>query len=280
VGAEVSAVVFGLSAAAAWGAADFGGGLLSRRARAFAVVLVSQAVGLVGALAAAIARGEPVPPSSDLAWALAAGGFGGLGLVALYHGLATGRMAIVAPITGVLTAALPVAVGIALAGLPGPLRLAGFGLGFAAVVLVSVTTDRAGRPSGVRAALLAGCGFGLFALFISRVTPGLVFGPIVAARSASIAIVGLLVAAGRRPWRPGARLFPALALVGLLDVAGNTGFLLAAQVGRLDVAALLSSLYPVVTVVLAAGVLRERVTAARALGVAAAAVAVGLIALG
>lgn len=280
MGADLAAVVFGLTAAGAWGAADFGGGLLARRARAFGVVLVSQAIGLVAALAAAAIRGEPVPAPADVAWALAAGGFGGLGLTALYHGLATGRMGIVAPITGVLTAALPVAAGVVLAGLPGPARLAGFALGFAAVILVSAGADRGEGPSGVRPALAAGCSFGLFVLLISRVTRGLVFGPIAACRAASIVLVGFVVLAGRRSWRPAPRLLPGLCAVGLLDVVGNMGFLLADQAGRLDVAALLSSLYPVVTVLLAAAVLRERVTALNALGIGAAAVAVGLIAVG
>ena len=278
--AELTAVVFGLTAAGAWGAADFGGGLLARRVPAFGVVLVSQAIGLTAALAAGAVRGEPVPAPLDLTWCLAAGGLGGLGLVALYHGLATGRMGIVAPITGVLTAGLPVAAGILLAGLPGPARAAGFALGFAAVVLVSAGADRGTGPSGVRPALAAGCSFGLFTLLISRVTPGLVFGPIAAARAASIVLVGFVILAGRRSWRPTPRLLPGLALVGLLDVAGNMGFLLAAQAGRLDVAALLSSLYPVVTVLLAAAVLGERVTIPHLTGIAAGALAVGLIAVG
>ena len=280
MGAAVAAVVFGLTAAGAWGVADFGGGLLAKRAPAFGVVLASQAIGLAAALAAWSLRGEPVPSPADLAWALAAGGLGGLGLVALYHGLATGRMGIVAPITGVLTAALPVAAGIVLAGLPGPARLAGFALGFAAVVLVSVGADRDGGPSGVRPALAAGFCFGLFTLLISRVSTGLVFGPIIAARAASIVLVSMVVVAWGGPWRPARQLLPGLVAIGLLDVVGNMGFLLAAQAGRLDVAALLSSLYPVVTVVLAAVVLRERVKGPHAIGIVTAAVAVGLIALG
>jgi drug/metabolite transporter (DMT)-like permease len=280
VGAEVTAVVFGLTAAVAWGAADFGGGLLTKRAPALGVVLVSQVFGLGAALVAAFLRGEPVPPPADLAWATAAAWCGGLGMVALYHGLATGRMGIVAPTTGVVMAALPVAVGMVLAGLPGPVRLAGFFLGFAALVLVSAGAARGDGPTGLRPALAAGCGFGLFSVLFSRVSAGLVFGPIAAARAASILLLSVIVVAGRGPWRPPRRLLPGLFAIGLVDITGNMGFLLAAQAGRLDVAALLSSLYPVVTVVLAAVVLRERVTVPHAIGIGTAAVAVGLIAVG
>jgi drug/metabolite transporter (DMT)-like permease len=228
----------------------------------------------------AAARGEPLPGPADVAWAVTAGTTGGLGLASLYRGLATGRMGVIAPVTGVLAAAIPVLAGIALAGPPSPLRAVGLGLGLVAIVLVSLSADRGPTWAGLGLAIAAGVGFGLFNTAISRVTPGLVFGPLVAARGTAACLVAIIVAVSRRPWRPSRRLVPALLVVGALDMAGNALFLSAAQAGRLDVAALLSSLYPVTTILLAVAFLRERVTGAHGLGVAAAGAAIACIALG
>src|SRR3712207_5874506 len=111
-------VVLGLLSALAWGAGDFGGGLLTRRAPLFAVVAGTQIVGMVLALVLGIARGEPVPQGMDLAWSLFCGLCGMFGITSLYRGLAVGRMGVVAPTTGVLAAVVPVAVGFVTEGLP------------------------------------------------------------------------------------------------------------------------------------------------------------------
>ena len=118
-------VLFGLAAALAWGGGDFGGGLASRRAPVFGVVLLSQVVGLLLALGIALLRGEPFPSGPDLLVVLVAGVLGGIGITALYRGLAIGRMGIVAPVTGVLAAVIPVTAGIVLEGWPAPLVLVG-----------------------------------------------------------------------------------------------------------------------------------------------------------
>lgn len=263
-----------------WGTGDFGGGLLARRAPLFGVVLASQLVGTVVALALAVVRGESPPSGADIGWSVAGGLAGGIGISALYQGLAVGRMGIVAPITGVVAALIPVTAGIAFEGLPPPLVLVGIGLAFVAVVLVSrVSDDRAG-PSGVGLALVAGVAIGLLGVAIAQLSDGHVFGPLTVLRATEAILVGAIVIAGRRAWRPERRWWPALAGVGIMDMAGNGAFILAVQAGSLAVAAVLSSLYPVTTVVLATIVLRERVTRSHAVGIALAIAAIACIAGG
>ena len=244
------------------------------------VLAAAQVIGASAALLVAILRGEGLPTPHDAAWAVGAGACGAIGLAALYRGLAEGRMGIVAPVTGVLAAAFPVAVGIALAGLPGPLRIVGFGLGIAAVVLVSSADDGSTGRRGLGLALGAGTALGLYNVAISRVSPAGIFGVLACSRLMATAVVLLIARAGRQPTRLAPRVLPAAAIVGLLDLAGNVAFVVAAQIGRLDVAGLLSSLYPVTTVLLAVLVVGERVTRAHAAGIVTAGVAVALIALG
>lgn len=244
------------------------------------VLAAAQAIGAGAALLVVLARGDGLPTLHDLGWAAAAGACGAIGLAALYRGLADGRMGIVAPVTGVLAAAIPVAVGIALAGLPGPLRIVGFGLGIVAVVLVSSADDGSTGRRGIGLALGAGTALGLYNIAISRASPAATFGVLVVSRLTATVAVVLLARVGRMPAHLPRRILPAAALVGLLDMTGNAAFVVAAHVGRLDVAGLLSSLYPVSTVVLAVVFLGERVTRAHAAGIAVAGVAVALIAVG
>jgi len=244
------------------------------------VVLASQLVGTVVALALAVLRGESMPSTADLGWSVVGGLSGGIGISALYQGLAVGRMGIVAPITGVIAALIPVAVGIVLEGLPAPLVLVGIAVAFVAVVLVSrVSDDREGR-SGVGLALLAGVAIGSLGVAIAQLSDGHVFGPLTVLRATEALLVGAIIVVGRRPWRPERRLWPALAGVGLMDMCGNGAFILAVQAGSLAVAAVLSSLYPVTTVVLASIILRERVTRIHAAGIILAVVAIACIAVG
>ena len=276
----MATVVFGLAAALTWGTGDFGGGLLSRRAPLFGVVLASQLVGTAVALVLAVVRGETAPSPADLGWSVCGGLCGGIGISALYQGLAVGRMGIVAPITGVFAALIPVAAGIALEGLPAPLVLFGIGLAFAAVVLVSRVGDERAGPSGVGLALLAGVALGLLGVAIAQIGDGHVFGPLTVLRATEALLIGAIVIVGHQAWRPPSGLWPALAGVGVMDMAGNGAFILAVQAGSLAVAAVLSSLYPVTTVVLATIVLHERVTRSHAVGIALAMVAIACITAG
>ena len=263
-----------------WGSGDFGGGLLSRRAPVLAVVLVSQVVGTVISIALAIVRGETMPLLSDVPWCIVGGIGGGIGIVALYHGLATARMGVVAPITGVLAATIPVVYGVAVEGLPSVLVIVGIAVAIVAVVLVSrIADDRAG-PSGIGIALLAGVAIGSFGIAISQISEGNTFGPLAIIRTAEGALIAGVILVGRRAWRVDRRWLPAMAGVGVLDMAGNAAFILAVQTGALAIAAVLSSLYPVTTVILASVFLRERVTRTHAVGIVLAVVAIVCIAAG
>ncbi|MFL5755657.1 MAG: EamA family transporter [Chloroflexota bacterium] len=268
-------VLFGLLAALCWGTADFTGGLASRRVDSFVTVLVSQVIGCVAAVLFALTLQERLPSSADAAWAAAAGLAGSIALAAFYRGLATGRIGVVAPVAGVLAAAVPVAAGALLEGAPGPVRLAGFGAGFAAVALVSGGGGK-GR-SGLSLAVFAGLGFGLFYVLIDRVSDGLVFWPLAIARVASVGLMVLIVVTRRIAFRPPRGVAPLLIAAGVLDLLGNAFFVVAAQTGRLDVAGVLSSLYPVATVALAAIVLGERIRPVQGVGIALACAATVLI---
>ncbi len=209
-----------------------------------------------------------------------AGIAGGIGITALYKGLAVGRMGIVAPVTGVIAALIPVVAGIVLEGLPAPIVLTGIVLAIVAVVLVSRVDDGRDGPSGIGLALLAGIAIGSLSVCISQISDGHAFGPLVVIRATQAVLIGGAIILTRAAWRPAGRLVPAIAAVGLLDMLGNGMFILAVQTGALAVAAVLSSLYPVTTVILATVLLHERVTRSHAIGIALAAVAVACIAAG
>ena len=147
-------------------------------------------------------------------------------------------------------------------------------------MLVSRSSHQEGGRSGIELALVAGLGLGLFNVLISRVSDGSVFGPLTIVRTVEAVIVGAAILVLRRAWRPPGAVLPGIAVIGCLDMMGNAFFVLAAQAGRLDVAAVLSSLYPVTTVILAALVLRERVSGQHAIGIVAALGAIALIVSG
>lgn len=232
------------------------------------------------AIALAVVRAETIPTGIDLAWCLIAGTLGGVGITALYRGLAIGRMGIVAPVTGVLAAVIPVVAGIALEGWPAPLVLAGIVLAFAAVLLVSWVEDEAGGRAGLREALIGGVAIGLFGVAIAQLSDGHVFGALAVIRGVQAILVGAVVVLIRAAWRPSRSALPAIAAIGLLDMAGNSFYLLGVQAGALAIAAILSSLYPVTTVILATLLLGERVTRHHAVGIALAVVAIACIGAG
>jgi drug/metabolite transporter (DMT)-like permease len=273
-------VVLGMLASLGWGTADFGGGLSSRSAPVLGVLGWSQVAALVVAVPILLAGSEPAMSTTDLAIAISGGLLASLGLALLYRGLAIGRMGVVAPVAAVLTATLPVVYGFVTQGIPSIFAIAGIALAIGSVVLVSRAPRAAGdeRPSGLGYALAAGAMFGLFTIFASFLGDGLIMAPVVAIRIASIlAIAGFLVLR-RGQWRVPRRLWPAVFAVGVIDMAATASYLGAIAIGPLAIAAILASLYPVVTTVLATVVLRERVTLSHAIGILAAGGAVVLIA--
>jgi drug/metabolite transporter (DMT)-like permease len=277
-GTELAAVGFGLAASLSWGTSDFSGGMAAKRVHIFGVMTISYAVGLVLLIALAVARGEPIAATSDLLWAAGAGLAGAAGLTAQYRALAVGRMGIVAPVAAVLGATIPVIFSAFSEGVPGSPRVIGFGLAILGVALISRARTAGSGADGLGLAVIAGLGFGLFFILIDQVSDDAVFWPLVAARGASFAVLLIAALSSGQAWLPTRSGLRIVLLAGALDVGGNTFFLLAAQSGRLDVASVLSSLYPAVTVILARGILKEHVTRAQGIGIAAALIAIPLIA--
>lgn len=277
---ELAAVGLGLASAASWGAGDFTGGLASRRTHVFSVTTVAFGAGAVLLVALALVTGERLPSRSDLGWAVGVGLMGPVALAALYRALAIGRMGVVAPLTAVLAAAVPVLIAAFLEGPPAWPKLLGFGLAMLAVWSVSRPEGESGPSPGAGLALLAGFGFGAFYVMMDQIGDGAVLWPLAAARAVACLVTIAFAAVNRRPWLPTRGLLPLVLGSGALDVGGNVFYLMAAQIGRLDVAAVLSSLYPASTVLLARLVLRERVSRGQGLGVAAALAAIALIAAG
>jgi drug/metabolite transporter (DMT)-like permease len=266
--AAFGSVALGLASAASWGAGDFSGGLASRRAPATGVVVVSQGVGIALLVALAMVIREVRPTGPDILWAALAGASGALGLLALYSALASGRMGIAAPVSGVVGAVVPVLVGAALQGWPGALRLGGFALALTGVWLLTAAGGGVARagPRELLLPLLAGVSFGLFFVFIHRAGGAGVLWPLTAARATSMALlaaIGGVMGTLKLPRHPALGL---TCLAGVLDTGGNAFFVLAAQAGRLDVAGVLSSLYPASTVALACWLLGERLTGRQAAG--------------
>jgi drug/metabolite transporter (DMT)-like permease len=228
----------------------------------------------------ALAIGERFPGPATFGLAALAGVFAVAGILGLYTGLAVGRMGVVAPVTGVLAAVLPVVVGFIAQGVPGPAVLIGIALALVAVVLVSASADTSGRRSGIEYGLLGGIGLGFFNVAIGAFPEHLVAWPLVIIKVASLLPILAIVVLGRRDWRLPLALLPIVLVGAFADLAGNGLYILATQAGRRDVAAMLSSLYPVTTVILAVILLHERVTRSHLVGIVTAGVAVALIALG
>jgi len=254
--------------------------MASRRAPVFGVSFLVQVIGVVLAGAAALVAGETIPTPGVAVIAAAAGVVGVIGIIGLYQGLAVGRMGVVAPVTGVLAASLPVVVGIATEGVPAVSVLVGIGFALVSVVLVSRAPGHDDRPSGIEFALLAGGGIGVFNVLIGQLPEGQVFGPLAVLKLTAGLVIAAVVLLGRRRWRVPRPTVPLALGVGLADMAGNALFVLASQAGRLDIAATLSSLYPVTTVVLAIALTGERIGRSHLFGIATAAIAIALISAG
>jgi len=231
-------------------------------------------------VAAALALGEPIPGPTTIALAVIAGVMSVAGIIGLYRGLAVGRMGVVAPVTGLIAALLPVGAGFIRQGMPASPVLAGIAAALVAVVLVSRSSDPSGRPSGIQYALIGGIGLGLFNVAVGAFPEHRVAWPLVVIKVAAFLTIALAVVVARRPWQVPRAVVPAAVAVGVLDLGGNGFYILATQAGRLDVAATLSSLYPVTTIVLAVVLLREHVSRSHLAGIVTAAIAIALIAGG
>ena len=271
-----------VGSAVLYGAADFIGGLTSRRADTIAIVIVSQAAGLVLVTLFLLLDTTALPGRADWLWGGLAGVAGGIGVGLLYRALAVGVMAVVAPITAVCAVIVPVTIAIALGERPTLRAGAGIVLALAAIVLVSQEsrgTDPAvtHRRSGIGLALAAGVAIGFFFLALANTTPAAGLWPLVAARGASVTLFAAVAILARRSLRMERHLALSAMAGGVLDMLANLLYLLATRRGPLTLAVTLSSLYPASTVMLARLVLHERLAARQWAGVVLALVAIVLI---
>ena len=273
-------VVLALTSAIAWGGADFTGGLASRRSNHLEVLALSRLALLVLVAAVAAVLRDPLPPVASAGWAAAAGMSGALGIAALYKGLATERAALVVPTSGVVGAAIPVLYGAVVVGVLPIVQQAGLVTALVGIWLVSEGHRSAdlGASQGLAAGALAGLGFGGFFILLGQVDSGPVFTPLAAAGCGgfSVAVVALVVSRARLPSPP--RNPPAL-LAGVLDGTGLVFYMLAMRWIRLDVAAVLGSLHPAVTVLLFRAISKEQVTGTQWIGLTVCVVAIALIAV-
>lgn len=280
-----------IGSAVLYGAADFTGGLVTRRAGTIPVVILSQASGLILLALLMPLLPNASPSRADLLWGGLAGLTGGIGVALLYRALAIGAMAVVAPTTAVCAVAIPVVVSLLLGERPGPLAVAGMVLGIGSIVLVSQQSpaERAegGQPasspprgSGVGTALASGVMIGLFFLTLARTGPEAGMWPILAARLVSVTLFAMIAIARGVSLRMPARMAGLALVCGVIDMVANALYLLAARQGPLSIVVTLSSLYPASTVLLARIVLGERLNLVQTFGVGCALAAVVLIVSG
>jgi drug/metabolite transporter (DMT)-like permease len=274
-------IAVALSAALVYGAADFLGGLASRRTSTLAVVVWSQAAGfLVLAVALPLSPGAPQP--ADLGWGALCGviGAGAVGL--LYRGLAIGAMGVVSPITAVLAAVLPVAYGALRHTLPSLAASIGIALSLVAVIAISAVPPASRQPArrGIGEALGAGVLFGVFFIVLAQTRTGAGLYPLLGARTASLVTFVLAGTLLRVSYRPARSAIGIIVLGGVCDMLANVLFLIAAHGGLLAIVAVLTSLYPASTVALAAVFLHERLRAVQWAGVGLALTGVAFISAG
>jgi drug/metabolite transporter (DMT)-like permease len=278
-------ILLAVMAAVGYGAADFVGGLASRRVSHWTVALAGQ-LGGGGALLVAGLSMPGAVRAQDLAWALLAGLGSAVGTLSLYRGLARGRMGVVAPVSGVGAALVPVLVGVSLGERPTVLVWFGVLAALPAIYLVSRDANQgAGRVAGgLLDGGLAGLGFGVLFVALAQIPESAGLLPLAANQGVGAIITVVLAGALRQPLLPrgrSARRATAWgAAGGLLGTSGTVAFLLASHTTHLAVTGVLASLYPAVTVLLAAVLLRERVRSSQTLGLVICGASVCLVALG
>jgi len=274
-------ILYGLISSASWGAADFIGGLVSKRTNAIRVLYLAEVASFIPFVVLAIILREPIPPAIDLTIGALASILGLVGLVFLYRALAGGKMTIAAPVSALFAALLPVLFGFFTLGLPSTATIIGIGLAFLAVWFISQTDSTNWRVSisDLRLPLLSGFFFGFYFIAIHKATDHAFFWPLAMARFAGFAALGLYALATRQPAMPPSDTWVLCIVNGMIDIAGNAFYVLATHTGRIDVGAVLGALYPASTVLLAWIILKEQISMIQALGIALAFIAIILFTL-
>jgi drug/metabolite transporter (DMT)-like permease len=277
--AQLPSAVYALGTICCWGVSDFLGGYTARKFNSFFLAMLGHAGGFTMVFAVAAGNHLPVPASRGILWAMLAGASGGTALAFFYRALARGNMGLAAPVSTVIGAAIPAVFAIWVEGFPGPLTVAGFALALVGIWLIS-RPEESGRPQGLVLAVISGLGFAGFYICMKEAGNGTAWWLAACSRGASLVATAVITFAGRK-FRP---FYPAGAIVGVLagclDVSGTVLFVRGVQTGRLDSTVVLTSLYPVITILLARAILKERFTPWKTAGLAAALAAVPMIARG
>ena len=274
-------IIYGLLSSASWGAADFIGGLATKKTNSIRVLYLAEIAGFIPFLALAIITREPIPSYIDFLWGAFSSLVGLSGLIFLYRALAEGQMTIAAPVSALLAAIIPVVFGFFTLGAPSTATMIGFGLAFLAVWLISQSNSTNWRFNffDLRLPLLSGLFFGFYFILIHKATLNAFYWPLTSARFAGVAALGLLALVTRQPAMPPREVWGLCIINGVIDIAGNAFYILSAQSGRIDVAAVLGALYPAATVLLAWLILKEKNSLTQAVGIVLALIAIVLFTL-
>ena len=274
------AFMLAIGAAVSYGFADFSGGYASKRLPPWGVMAWSQSLGVTALVVGLLMFPADMVTSGDIVWGVLAGVGGAIGLGLLYRSLAEGTMAVVSPVAAATSAILPVIVDLATGGELSTLAL--MGILIALVAIVTIASERSHKrlsPRLLAMAVASGAGFGTFFVAIAQTAEASGFWPLVGARAVTIPLGFMLHRFLEPPARPGGATLRWIASAGLLDMGANLLIAAALQRGPLGVVSVLSSLYPAVTAVVAAVVLKERLSRTQVAGVGLAMIAVVLLVL-
>lgn len=272
---------FGLMSALTWGISDFTGGMITKRTNVYGVLIIGHIGSLILLVISALLFKESIPPLQDWLLGMLTGISGAIGLILLYRSLAEGQMSLASPVAALVGAAVPVLVGSFMDGIPAPLVLVGFGLALVAIWLIAQTgsIDPAGIFRKLLISALAGFFFGFFFIGMHLASSRAVLWPMAATRLGSIPSAILFCSLRRIQWLPERRHWRNISLISIMDTVGNLFYMLAARFGRMDVAAVVSSMYPASTVALARILLKEKITVWQTAGVLLALVALVFISM-
>jgi drug/metabolite transporter (DMT)-like permease len=273
-------IVLGLAAALLYGSSDFAGGAAARRFGSLRVTFIGSVVAVAATWAMLLALGGPGPSVRAVGWGLASGVAGDVGTLVLYRGLARGQMSVVGPVSAVGAAVVPVVAGLALGERPGLLALAGVGVSLPAIVLVAGGGSVRGKlGAGLAEGLIAGLCFGILFIGLAQAGRGAGLWPVACEQTTTLLVTLAVAVKSRAPLRVPLREAGLTVFAGASGMAATVAYLYATHFSMLAVAAVLVSLYPGVTVLLARVLLRERFGPAQRAGLGLCALAVVAIAL-
>lgn len=274
-------IFFAALSALSYGAADYAGGKATRAHNVLGVLVLSQTVGLAGIIVVALVLRHPMASGVDLAWGVAAGLSGVIGLSSLYRGLAAGAAAIVSPTAALFGSGAPILAGLLLAETPELTGWIGVGLALPAILLLSLSRDADTRfdKRSLLFGIVAGIGFGGYFILIDRTAADSGFWPLASARIASIIVVALVALTTKSSLRVSRQARRPTLLAGTLDMAANIFFLLATRIGLLVTSAVVSSLYPAPTVLFARAFDGQRLGPRRIVGLILSLAGVALMAI-